>query len=196
MATARWWALPLVAAVALSACASLPTGPSVMVLPAAGKPFEVFQTEELSCRQWAAQLLGIAPAAAANQSALGSAVVGTLVGAGLGAAIGAAVGNPGIGAAIGAGVGLLGGTAVGADAAALSGWEAQRRYDIAYQQCMYAKGNQIPGIVRRSQYGYRPPPPPPPPSYNVPPPPASAPGPGATAPPPATPPPANPPRQP
>ena len=25
----------------------------------------------------------------------------------------------------------------------------QRRYDIAYQQCMYAKGNQLPG------YGYR-----------------------------------------
>ena len=27
--------------------------------------------------------------------------------------------------------------------------DAQRRYDIAYQQCMYAKGNQLPGA-----YGY------------------------------------------
>jgi len=25
-----------------------------------------------------------------------------------------------------------------------AGWEVQRRYDNAYQQCMYAKGNQIP----------------------------------------------------
>ena len=28
---------------ALSGCATLPTGPSVMVLPAPGKPFEVFR---------------------------------------------------------------------------------------------------------------------------------------------------------
>jgi hypothetical protein len=43
------------------------------------------------------------------------------------------------------------------------GWEAQRRYDGAYQQCMYAKGNQIPGAMRQTRRGYGPPPPPPPP---------------------------------
>jgi hypothetical protein len=25
--------------------------------------------------------------------------------------------------------------------------EVQRRYDIAYQQCMYSKGNQVPGYA-------------------------------------------------
>ena len=27
-----------------------------------------------------------------------------------------------------------------------SSWMIQRRYDIAYQQCMYTRGNQIPGV--------------------------------------------------
>jgi hypothetical protein len=43
----------------------------------------------------------------------------------------------------------------------------QRWYDMAYLQCMYAKGNQIPGVV----VGAPPPPPPGPPA----PPPAQAP---------------------
>ena len=53
-------------------------------------------------------------------------------------------------------------------------YEAQRRYDIAYVQCMYARGNQVPGRT-----AYRAPPPPgsapayPPPNY---PPPQIAPG--------------------
>ena len=63
----------------------------------------------------------------------------------MGAAIGAATGNAGAGAAIGGGAGLLGGTAMGSNAGASSEYQLQRRYDIAYQQCMYAKGNQIPG---------------------------------------------------
>ena len=82
-----------------------------------------------------------------------------LLGAGLGAAIGAASGNPGAGAAIGAGSGLVAGTAVGANAGQVYGWEAQRRYDIAYQQCMYTQGNQIPGMEQRSRRTYPPPPP-------------------------------------
>ena len=82
-----------------------------------------------------------------------------MVGAGLGALIGAATGNAGAGAAIGAGAGLLGGTSIGANEGAASGYQLQRRYDIAYQQCMVAKGNQIPGAVRRPASAYAPPPP-------------------------------------
>ena len=37
---------------------------------------------------------------------------------------------------------------MGSNAGAASEYQLQRRYDIAYQQCMYAKGNQIPGVVR------------------------------------------------
>src|SRR5512139_1950468 len=130
---------------ALGGCATMPTGPSVMVLPPQGKPFEVFQAEDAVCRQWAAQQIGMSPQETANQNTAAGAVVGTAVGAGLGAAIGAASGNAGTGAAIGAGSGLLMGTASGASAGQYYGYEAQHRYDIAYQQCMYAKGNIIPG---------------------------------------------------
>jgi hypothetical protein len=156
--------LALIAPLALLAgCAVVPVGPSVMVLPGPGKPFEVFQAEDQNCRLWASQRVGGGPAAAANQSVAGGAAAGTLIGAGLGAAFGAIAGNPGIGAAIGAGTGLLAGTATGASAASATGWEAQRRFDIAYQQCMYASGNQIPGFAYRRPQGPPPPPPPPPP---------------------------------
>ncbi len=95
-------------------------------------------------RQWALQQVGKAPQEMANRNTATGAVVGTVIGAGLGAAIGAATGDPGIGAGIGAGSGLLAGTLWGADSGQASGQEAQRRYDIAYQQCMYAKGNRVP----------------------------------------------------
>lgn len=142
------------------ACATVPTGPSVMVLPTAGKPFEQFQAEDATCRQWARQQIGLTPQEAINQNTVTGAAVGTALGAGLGAAVGAASGHAGAGAAIGAGTGLLVGTASGANAGQASGWEAQRRYDIAYQQCMYANGNIIPG-VRRTRRVMRTPPPPP-----------------------------------
>ncbi|HXX58706.1 MAG TPA: YMGG-like glycine zipper-containing protein, partial [Thermodesulfovibrionales bacterium] len=149
----------------LGGCATLPTGPSVMVLPPQDKPFEVFQAEDASCRQWAAQQIGISPQETANQNTAQGAAGGALVGAGLGAAIGAASGAAGVGAAIGAASGLLVGSAAGYNAGQASGWEAQRRYDIAYQQCMYAKGNLIPGAVTRTRTTHRVPPPPPPPDY-------------------------------
>ncbi len=48
----------LVGVVALSGCATVPTGPSVMVLPPPGKSFEAFQADDSACRQWAAQQSG------------------------------------------------------------------------------------------------------------------------------------------
>jgi hypothetical protein len=142
-------------------CATIPGGPSVMVLPPPGKPFEVFQADDAICRHWAARQIGQSPQETVNQNTVTGAVVGTVIGAGLGAVIGSASGDMGSGAAIGAGSGLLFGTASGADSARVYGWEAQHRYDIAYQQCMYAKGNQIPGVVTRTRRI----PPPPPPGY-------------------------------
>lgn len=153
----------LAAVLALSGCAVIPTGPSVMVWPAPWKPFEIFQADDATCRQWAAQQTGAPPADVVNQNTASGAVVGTLIGAGLGAAIGAAAGNPGVGAAIGAGSGLLTGTVAGANAGYAVGGQVQWRYDTAYQQCMYAKGNQIPGYVSTPGPGYSMPPPPPPP---------------------------------
>jgi hypothetical protein len=87
---ARWYALLLGLGI-LSACTALPAGPGVLVLPAVGKPMEVFQTEEGECRSYAQQQLGPAPEAAGSSRML------------------------------------------------------QVRYDRAYVQCMYAKGNVVPG---------------------------------------------------
>ena len=104
---------------------TVPIGPRVAVMPAPGKPFEVFAAEEHLCRQYAEQSIGLSPdAAASNQAAYASR-------------------------------------------------DAQWRYDNAYTQCMYAKGNQVSGYQYQRQVtppppnsGYRQPapnfPPPPP----------------------------------
>ncbi|MBP1687685.1 MAG: hypothetical protein H6Q33_3828 [Deltaproteobacteria bacterium] len=128
----------------LAGCVTVPTGPSVMVLPGSGKDFTQFQGDDAVCRYWAVQQTGTTTNKAATDSAVTSAAVGTVVGAAAGAAIGAAYGDPAMGAAAGSGVGLAGGTVVGTDRAAGSQYEAQRRYDMAYIQCMYAKGHQVP----------------------------------------------------
>jgi hypothetical protein len=47
----------IVAAVIMAGCAHAPTGPSVMVLPSAGKATEQFQKEDAACRQTAASEL-------------------------------------------------------------------------------------------------------------------------------------------
>jgi hypothetical protein len=133
----------------IGGCATMPTGPTVMVLPPPGKSFDQFQYDDAVCRQWAAQQIGLSPQEVANQNTATGAVVGTAVGAGLGAAIGSASGHTGSGAAIGAASGLFFGMTSGANAGQAYGWRAQRQYDIAYQQCMYAKGNQIPGMRTR-----------------------------------------------
>jgi hypothetical protein len=144
----------------LFGCATMPTGPSVMVLPPPGKSFEQFQIDDAVCRQWAERQIGMSPQDVANQNTATGAVVGTAVGAGLGAAIGSASGSAGAGAAIGAASGLLIGASAGANAGQVYGWQAQRLYNIAYAQCMYAKGNQVPGMTPRPVRRIAPPPPP------------------------------------
>ena len=180
MRVVKWGALPIAAGLVLTACATVPTGPSVMVLPGSGKNFEQFQADDAVCRQWAAQQTGTTTERASKESTVSGAAVGTAVGAAVGAAIGAAAGSPATGAAVGAGVGVLGGTAVGASHAAGAEMSVQRRYDIAYMQCMYAKGNQIP-LPRGSQPAVTSPPAvvppapvPPPPAGTPPPPPPGA----------------------
>jgi len=174
----KWRAAPVAAAVLIAGCATVPTGPSVMVLPGHGKNFEQFQADDAVCRQWAAQQTGTTTEQASTQSTVSGAAIGTAVGAAVGAAIGAAAGSPATGAVVGAGAGLLGGTAVGAGNAEGAQAAVQRRYDITYMQCMYAKGNQIP-VPRGSQPTYTAPPAAPLPAMNappnVPPPPAGVP---------------------
>jgi hypothetical protein len=187
MTTRGLLVLPLVVGWLVAACATVPTGPGVMVLPGQGKNFEAFQVDDAICRQFAGQQTGTTTERASGQSAAGAAAIGTVLGAGLGAAVGAAAGDPGIGAAVGAGTGLLGGTAVGVSRADAAITTVQGRYDVAYMQCMYAKGNQIPvarGLVPAYQAQPVPPALPPPPAKpsSIPPPPAGTPPPPPPAP--------------
>jgi hypothetical protein len=131
-------------------------------LPAQGKSFDQFRADDFVCREWALEQAGLEPGETYSQSLISGAAIGTLVGAGVGAAIGAASGNAGAGAAIGGGTGLLGGAALASGPAHAVSMEVQRRYDIAYKQCMYAKGNQIPGVVKKARQTATIPPPPPP----------------------------------
>lgn len=133
--------------VTLSGCmTSVPMGPRVSVMPAPGKPFDLFAAEDRICRQYAAQSIGSAPDEIASQNAVGSAVAGVAIGTAVGALAG---GHEG--AQTGAAVGLIAGSSEGSANAAYASRDAQWRYDLAYQQCMYAKGNQIPGYQTSRQ---------------------------------------------
>jgi hypothetical protein len=158
-------ALGVVSVLALGACAvAPPQGPSVMALPPQGKSFEAFQQDDGLCRGYATQQTGGASASqAANNSAVGSAVLGTALGAGVGAALGSVGGAVGAGAAIGGAAGLLAGSAIGANNAQAAGGNVQARYDTAYTQCMYSRGDTVQsapsGYAGGYGYGYGYPPP-------------------------------------
>ena len=151
-------ALGIISVLAVSACAvAPPQGPSVMALPAQGKPFDAFQQDDATCRGYATQQTGGASAAqAANSSAVGSAALGTALGAGLGAALGSVGGAVGAGAAIGGATGLLAGSAIGANNAQAAGGNVQARYDTAYTQCMYSRGNSVQSAPTGYAAGYPP----------------------------------------
>ena len=168
----------LVVLLMAGACTTIPTGPSVMVMPGTGKSFDQFRADDADCRQFAqSQIGGTTP----NQTAIDSGVKSAVIGTAIGALAGAAMGGHN-GAGVGAGVGLLVGSTAGAGAGEASAYGMQRRYDNAYIQCMYAKGDRIPGSGRLTQGPAQvvnmPPPrssnsaaPPPPSAYPPPPPP-------------------------
>ena len=163
-------------ALLLGACASLPGGPGVLVLPGTGKNFDQFRADDADCRQYAnMQVGGNTPDQIAGDSVAKSAALGTAVGALAGAAVG---GQDSAGA--GAGIGMATGALAGTEAGNASALGLQRRYDYAFMQCMYAKGHKIPVSGRfESQRppapGARTPPPAPPPPPAISPQPASAP---------------------
>ncbi len=124
---------------ALGACVSMPDGPSVLALPGTGMSFDKFRQDDAQCRQYAAAQIGQTAEGSATAAGVRSAAVGTAVGAVAGAVI-----SGGRGASVGAGTGLIVGSMAGANSAQVSGYEAQRRYDNAYVQCMYAQGHRVP----------------------------------------------------
>ena len=138
----------------LSGCAHEPIGPTIAVIPTPNKPFRVFQRDEARCKRYADQQVA-GGAQAANNGAVETGAVAT----GLGALLGAVVGG-GNGAGVGAVTGAVLGTAVGADTSQRDQYGLQSQYNIAYSQCMYVKGDQVPGY-RSAAAAAQPPPPPP-----------------------------------
>jgi hypothetical protein len=124
----------------IAGCTSIPTGPSVMALPGSGKSFEQFRYDDGECRGFAQEQTG---PATAQQAGMNSGVATAAVGTAIGAAAGAALGGHG-GAGAGAATGLLFGSAAGLGTAQTSSYNVQTRYNNAYTQCMYAKGNRVP----------------------------------------------------
>lgn len=189
--------ISLVGVVGLSACATMPEGPSYTAMPGRQATFQQFQLDDAACRQYGTQAIGGGtPSQAANDAAVGSAVVGTAIGAAIGGLLGGRDG-----AAVGAGMGLFTGAAVGAGNSQAAGYSAQQRYDNAYYQCMYSRGHKVPmpasvaRSMRQADAGVPPPPNAPAPApYVAPPPnaaipPPNAPPPNAAIPPPNAPPP-------
>jgi len=154
----------LAGALALGGCVSVPQGPTVAVMPGSGKSLEQFSTDSGTCKQFAQASVSGASQHAQDQAAT-NAAGGAAVGAAVGALLGAATGQAGAGAAWGAGAGLMWGGAAAGNSGAASSYTLQRQYD--YMQCMYTRGNQVPGqVARRSapfqgapSMGYAPTPP-------------------------------------
>jgi YmgG-like glycine-zipper protein len=142
--------------VLLGGCATQPMGPTIAAMPPQGKSMDAFQQDENYCEQYAGDRAS-GKVKEANDEELKRGVFGAALGAG----IGALAGNT-KGALAGAGIGAVLGGASG------SGWDqarVQRVYDIAYAQCMKARGNEVPGPHPHWRRGYYGPPPPPPPGY-------------------------------
>lgn len=130
---------PLISLLMLGACTTLPTAPSVMALPGAGKTLTQFRADDYECRQFASVEAGGRTSNQVSNSGTDRAAIATPAGAEAGAAT-----NGRKGPALSAGTGLVAGAAAGTSAAADSTYDAQRSYDGAYMQCMYAKGHKVP----------------------------------------------------
>jgi hypothetical protein len=127
-------------ALLLAGCVSVPAGPSLQAQPGSRRTHEQFVADDAQCRSIAvAQIGGVSPSEAANQSAAASAAAGTAIGAVTGAMI-----DGSSGAAAGAGIGLLFGAMAGSAASYDTYGVAQQRFDAHYYSCMYARGHKVP----------------------------------------------------
>ncbi len=130
----------LLPALLLAGCAETPMGPTVQVMPGGGKSLDAFALDQATCRQFAQNAVA-GQAQNANVRGVGAAALTTALGAGLGAAIGG-----GRGAGIGAASGALGGAGIGAVTSSNAQLTIQQQYDNAYAQCMFTRGNAVPGF--------------------------------------------------
>jgi hypothetical protein len=125
--------------VLLAGCVPAVMAPTVVATPGFGKSPAEFAADHSACAVLADQQVAAAKTAANNQI-FGSALLGAAVGGGGTAANGGSNGDV---AANAAGNALSAGAATAQTAQAT----VQRQYDFDYGQCMFAKGNVVPGFA-------------------------------------------------
>jgi len=123
---------------AMAGCVAPPVAPTIPVVPGPGKSPAAFNADQAFCQQYASSQIAPAVAAANNQ-----AVGGALISTALGAAIGGAVGG-GRGAGIGAASGAAFGTVANAANAGWAQMSFQQQFDALYASCMVGHGNRVP----------------------------------------------------
>jgi len=133
----------LASVMVLSACAQVPMGSTVPVMPGPNTSLTSFQNDQFTCRQFAQQAVAD-QAQGANLRGLGTAALTTALGAGLGGAIGG-----GRGAGIGAASGALGGAGLAAVGSSNAQQSIQAQFDNAFAACMFSLGNTVPGMSPR-----------------------------------------------
>jgi hypothetical protein len=108
----------LLAVLVLGGCVPTVMTPTVTVMPTPGKSLEVFAAEQGACKQFAEQQITAARNQLNNQVMANALLTNADDPVAAGQAVAAS------------GVPVL-----------------QQQYDAAYSQCMYAKGNQVPGYA-------------------------------------------------
>jgi len=101
-------------ALVMGACTTMPSGPTVMVLPGSKKTFDQFLGDDHNCRQFALGRVGGVSAQQASTTSTSSTT--------------ATMTSP----------------ASGGGYTSDSAYSAQYQYDSAYIQCMYASGHRVP----------------------------------------------------
>ena|SRR5579863_4246574 len=139
MAFPRTIAAAMAAVTLLGGCATDPIEPSVTVASADKKSPEAFQEDQAVCEAYANQQ--ISDYADNPPLTLAYIMVGGTLFPGLGWAW---AGERGV---VGGGVlGIGGGAWLGESEEEKARANAQKRYDLAYQQCMYVEGNKVAGF--------------------------------------------------
>lgn len=123
----------------LSGCAREPLAPMVAVTPPEKKSAEAFQEDQAVCQAYANQQT--ADFAEHPPLTVAFIMAGLILAPGLGWAWAGERGVIGGGA-----VGLGGGAWLGESEEERARANAQQRYDLSYQQCMYVEGNQVAGF--------------------------------------------------
>ena len=134
----KYW-LPILLASLISACASMPEGPHVRVMPSKGVSLEKFRADDLQCQDFAQNQVS---GEIQNKSGIET-LTDIAIGSAVGALAGQAIGHNTRGTVTGLAVGATLGLATGAYQAHKSTEDAQNHYDTAYLQCMSTKGHVV-----------------------------------------------------